>query len=252
MIAKHTYLSICVSILGMSILFWIVLLFNPGNILTVQHCVVSSSGASNASFQMLIEMNPISSLLAGWTLMVFAMMLPKLIIPICYIYDRSLRRLAFRSVLLFILGYSAVWISVGLLMIPVILLGNLVWPNSYIPAMILAAIGTVWQFSPAKQRFLNLGHQHPPLSAFGWEAGRDALLFGIHHGKYCVGAGWALMLFPMLLPKGHDIAMLVVTGIMVSEHMEHPRFPRWRVFVSSKLARIMFAQTQLKLKRLLN
>jgi hypothetical protein len=57
------------------------------------------------------------------------------------------------------------------------------------------------------------------------------------------------MLFPMLLPQGHNFAMMVVTFAMISEHMEHPRFPRWRLYISKKLARIVFAQARIGLRR---
>jgi predicted metal-binding membrane protein len=52
------------------------LLVNPGSIMTVAHCPVTDSGASMASLRMLLEMNSISSLTAGWALMLIAMMLP--------------------------------------------------------------------------------------------------------------------------------------------------------------------------------
>ena len=98
-----------------------------------------------------------------------------------------------------------------------------------------------------KQWFLNLGHDHRILSAFGWKAFRDSLFFGLTHGVWCFGSGWALMLFPMLLPKGHNLAMLLVTFIMISEHLENPRFPMWFLPPRLKLLKIIIAQTRIKL-----
>ena len=242
--------AISLVILGISILVWVLLLVNPGHI-TVEHCHVSDMGPSAASLQMLLMMNPISSLLTGWGLMVVAMMLPKLILPIQYIYQRSLKRRRFWSALLFVLGYLGVWMAAGVFMIAIILGLNLLMPKSYMPAIGVGMIALVWQFSPVKQRCLNRGHDHRALAAFGWAADRDALLFGVIHGIWCVGSGWALMLFPMLLPAGHNLAMVLVTFIMLSEHLEHPRFPRWRIYFSGKLLRIIFAQTQIRLKRTL-
>jgi predicted metal-binding membrane protein len=89
------------------------------------------------------------------------------------------------------------------------------------------------------------------LAAFGWAAYRDALMFGVMHGVWCVGSGWALMMLPMLLPEGHNLAMVIVTFIMLSEHFEHPRIPRWRMGFRGKLFRIVIAQTQIRLKRVL-
>ncbi|WP_223608696.1 DUF2182 domain-containing protein [Chryseobacterium sp. OSA05B] len=249
--SKRIRYSISVVILSVSALFWVILLFNPGGIMTVKHCHVTLEGPSKASLQMMLQMNPVSDLMIGWTLMVLAMMLPKLIVPVQYIYDRSFKNRRFWSALLFILGYTAVWIVMGFFMNMIIIGLNLLLPNSYIPALGVGIIAVIWQFSPIKQKCLNRGHDHAPLAAFGSEADRDAFMFGIMHGVWCVGAGWALMLFPMLLPSGHNLAMIVVTFIMISEHMEHPRFPGWHFSFRLKLLRVIIAQTKLNLKNVL-
>jgi predicted metal-binding membrane protein len=250
--SKRKSTTISIFIIAISTVLWVLLLVNPGNIMTVQHCPVTQTGPSHASLQMLLAMNPITSLLTGWALMVVAMMLPKLIMPIQYIYDRSFKHRRFLSALLFVLGYIGVWMVAGFFLIGAILALNLLMPASYVPAIIVGFIAIVWQFSPIKQRCLNRGHAHPSLAAFGWAANRDVLLFGFMHGVWCVASGWALMLFPMLLPKGHNVAMLVVTFIMISEHLEHPQLPRWRFHIRRKLMQIIFVQTRMRLNRVLN
>lgn len=250
--SKRISYSISITILVVSAVFWIILLFNPGGIMTVKHCHVTLQGASKASLQMILKMNPVSDLMMGWTLMVLAMMLPKLIAPVQYIYGRSFKNRRFLSGLLFIFGYTAVWIVVGFFMNVLIVGLNLVMPDSFIPAIGVGIIAAIWQFSPVKQRCLNRGHDHIPLASFGPEANRDAVMFGMMHGVWCVGAGWALMLFPMLLPAGHNLAMIVVTFIMISEHMEHPRFPRWHFSFRLKLLHIIIARTRTHLKTALN
>lgn len=242
--------AISLVVLGISVLVWVLLLVNPGHILGMQHCHVSDSGPSKASFQMLLKMNPVSSLLLGWGLMVVAMMLPALILPIQYVYSRTLKRRRFWSALLFVFGYIAAWMIAGIFMTAAILGLHVLMPNSYLPAIAVGVTALIWQFSPAKQQCLNGGHDHWVLAAFGWAANRDALMFGITHGAWCVGSGWALMLFPMLLPGGHNFAMIVVTFIMVSEHFEHPQMPRWRINFRGKLFRIIAAQTQIKIKQI--
>jgi predicted metal-binding membrane protein len=239
--------TISLVVLGISGLVWLLLLVDPGNIHTVHHCPVMTMGPSQTSFQMLLEMNPISSLLTGWILMVIAMMLPKLILPIRYIYSRSIDRRRLRSALLFVFAYLGVWSAVGLVMTAAILGLNFLLPGSYLPAIGIGIIAFAWQFSPIKQRCLNRGHDHLTLAAFGWAADRDALLFGVIHGGWCVGSGWALMLFPMLLPAGHNLAMLFVAFVMISEHLEHPQSPRWRIYFSGRLMRFLFTQTRIRL-----
>jgi predicted metal-binding membrane protein len=100
-------------------------------------------------------------------------------------------------------------------------------PQSVYPAIGIGFIAMIYQCSPLKQYSLNKGHDHRSLPAFGWPAFRAVTAFGLHHGIWCVGAGWALMLWPMLLPDWHNVAMIIVTFMMISEHMEHPQPVKW-------------------------
>lgn len=236
------------TIVLMSLALWVLLLFNPGQVMEVSHCQMTMAGPSEASLAMLLQMNPFSNMMLGWTLMVFAMMLPKLISPIQYIFSRSFKRQRLSSSLLFVIGYALVWVVIGVVMNTIILAANFYFPQSFGPAVLIGLVAIVWQFTPVKQRFLNRGHYHRPLAVFGLAARRDALTFGLEHGFWCFCSGWALMLFPMLMPAGHNAAMLAVTIIMVSEHMEHPRIPKWYFRLRLKLLRVLWAQTLLTLK----
>ncbi|MCW2118636.1 DUF2182 domain-containing protein [Flavobacterium sp. 7A] len=246
-LSNRTKTAINVVLLSISFITWILLLLNPGQLMTVGHCHVSDSGASAASLSMLLEMNPFHTLLVGWLLMVVAMMLPKLIIPIQQIYSKSFKHIRFPSSLLFVFGYITIWTIVGVFMISLILGFHLVMPNSYLPAIGLGITAIIWQFSPLKQLFLNRGHNHWTLSAFGFRAYKDAFLYGMMHGVWCVGAGWALMLFPMVLPYGHNFAMIIVTSIMISEHLEHPQRPSWNLNLRPKL--LFFVISQIKIRK---
>jgi predicted metal-binding membrane protein len=245
--AKHQMLiSLC--LIGISLLVWVALLFNPGGIMTIEHCHVSAAGPSAASLEMLLAMNPVSDQLFGWGLMVVAMMLPKLIMPIQQIFAQSLKRKRLASITLFVLGYLILWMLAGVVLVAAIIAFNLWMPLSYLPAIGVLVLTLIWQFSPWKQYFLNKGHSHAVLSAFGWAAYRDALMYGLEHGLWCVGAGWAMMLFPMLLPVGHNAAMIVVTFLMLSEHLEHPKAVQWRFDLRLRLFRYLLAQTRIRLQ----
>jgi predicted metal-binding membrane protein len=234
-------------ILLVSAIAWVMLLVNPGSIISLAHCPVTDSGASMASFQMLLAMNPMSSMAAGWGLMLVAMMSPTLIAPIGHILERSFRRRRARSVALFILGYAVIWMIAGGVLITSKLLMSLLAPQSYLPAAVVGLIAFIWQCSPAKQRCLNRGHNHRELAAFGIAADLDAFRFGITHAIWCVGSCWVLMLFPMLLSDGHFAAMAAVTFIMISERLEPPRPLGWRLCLRGKLMRIVVAQTRIRL-----
>ena len=241
---------IYIPILLISAIAWMMLLVNPGSIMTLTHCPVTDSGTSLASFQMLLAMNPPSSITAGWALMLVAMMSATLIAPIGHIFERSFKRRRARSVILFVVGYAAIWMTAGSIFLAVKLALSLLAPQSYLPAVVVGLIAFVWQCSPIKQRCLNRGHNHRELAAFGTAADRDALRFGITHGLWCVGSCWALMLFPMLLAQGHLAAMAAVTFLMISERLEQPRPLSWTLRIRGKLMRIVIAQTWIRLHQL--
>jgi len=237
-------------ILFISAAVWIMLLFNPGSMMNIAHCPITDSGTSLTSLQMLLTMNPISSLAAGWCLMLIAMMLPTLIAPIRHIIERSFNRRRIRSVTLFLIGYAVIWMAAGILLIAAMLLLNLFMPQSILPVVGVAIAAVLWQCSPIKQRCLNRGHNHKELAAFGIAGDWDTLNFGITHGVWCVASCWALMLFPILISQGHFAAMAVVTYIMISERLEQPRPLSWRLRFPGKLLWIALAQTRIRLQRL--
>ena len=222
------------AVLLLSAITWIVLVVEPGG-LGMPHCVSMSSAAS---FQMLLAMNPPGSLAVGWALMLVAMMAPVLIPPVRYIHLRSFTHRRARSTAFFLAGYAAVWMAIGCVLLAVELTAT-----SPAPACLLL-IALVWQCSPVKQRCLNRCHAHTELAAFGAAADLGALRFGLIHGIWCAGSCWALMLFPMLLPRGHVVAMAAVAVVIFSERLDHPEPPSWRWRGCGTAIRIAVAQMQ--------
>lgn len=252
-LSKKKSNTILLSMLGLSIAVWSVLWLNPNKLTMLEHCKVSAisicdgstMATSSSSIPASQFFNPFSSQLMGWGIMVLAMMLPKLILPIKYIYVQSLKRNRFKLSILFVLGYLTTWMVAGIFLTFIILCCTTWFPNSYLPAMVFGLIALVYQCSPIKQRFLNLGHDHWILPAFGFEAFRKVFLFGIMHGVWCVGSGWALMIFPMLLTVGHNLAMMIVTFMMISEHLEHPQPLRWSM--NPRLILLKYGIAQIKI-----
>ena len=228
---------------------WILIIFNPGNLLPMEHGSAGRPGMSRVSFRMLLVMNPVVSTIANWGVMVVAMMFPLLMAPVSYMYRCSLKRRRFRAASLFVLAYTGTWIAAGLAMLPAMVALKLLLPQPWLPALTVGIATLVWQWSPLRQQCLNRGHEYRPLTAFGRAADRDASLFGVSHAAWCVGSGWAIMLFPMTLPTGHIPAMILVTFLMASEHLEAPRVPRWRLSARRKLMRLLFAQSEIRLKQ---
>lgn len=230
---------------------WILLLAGQGSMLMLAHCPAASCQAMpiSASLHMLLAMNPPALLAAGWALMLVAMMLPVLIPPLYYIRLRSFTHRRVRSTAFFLAGYAAIWMAVGGVLLAIAVAVKLLAAQPYLAAVAVVLIASVWQFSPIKQRCLNRCYAHPVLAAFGGAADFDALGFGMTHGAWCVGSCWALMLAPMLLPRAHVLAMAIVALLIFSERLEEPGPLCWRWRGFGKAARIVIAQTQMRLQR---
>jgi predicted metal-binding membrane protein len=185
---------------------WAGLVFEPGGMAMHVHGPAMHHGMS----------------IASWALMLTAMMAPVLIPPLWHVRLRSFAARRWRSMSLFVAAYAAVWMMAGAVLL------RLFAPQSILPALGVGLIALIWQFSPMKQKCLNRCHAHTELAAFGMAADLDALRFGVRHGVWCAGSCWALMLFPMLLPQGHLVAMAAVAVLIGAERLEHPVPPSWR------------------------
>ncbi|MFN2623815.1 MAG: DUF2182 domain-containing protein [Chthoniobacterales bacterium] len=209
-------------VLAVSILAWVIILLQPR---VSSCCSINDVGVS---WKMLLAANPLHSLAGNWALMLVAMMAPMLVAPIYHIRISSFARRRLRSTVLFAAAYGAVWMAAGVVLVAGELAATWLAPRSYLPAAIVGLIAVVWQGSPFKQRCLNRCHSHPSLAAFGIAADLDVLRMGLEQGLWCTGSCWAAMLFPILLPEGHFIAMAAVAVLMFCERLDPPRTLAWR------------------------
>jgi len=237
-------------ILLASAAMWLLLLAGPRALPSSIHCSAPSQLDFAASVQMFVAMNPPASLAAGWAVMLSAMMLPALIAPVRHIRRRSFTRRRARSIVLFFLGYAAVWMALGGVLLALKLGAQFLGGESCLPAAFGALIAMAWQCSPLKQRCLNRCNALPELAAFGAAADWDALAFGVTQGIWCAGSCWALMLLPMLLPQEHMAAMIVVAVLIYCERLEHPRPPRWSWRGFGRTVRFEVAQGRIRLHAL--
>jgi predicted metal-binding membrane protein len=185
---------------------------------------------------------------AGWTVMMAAMMLPSAL-PMIGLYAATQRRTndasrAILPVMLFTLVYLVVWAATGVPMYfaSTLLAGSDAVPLGYGVAAVLVTAG-IFQLSPLKEMCLR--HCRSPIGFFlgHWHAGwRGSLAMGWSHAIYCIGCCWALMVVLVvagamglgwvlfisaavaaekLLPGGRWIAMgvgvaLVLLGVFVA------------------------------------
>ena len=171
--------------------------------------------------------------LAGWTLMVVAMMLPG-VLPQIREFMKSIGDTRASSGLsaLLVGGYLGVWALFGLLayvgdsilhdLVPHGGEASIASKSELItPAVVLLA--GLYQFS-ARKRWCTMRGQSPVAAA---ERGADLLGQGITIGVNCVGSCWALMLLMFALGHGHIGWMLLLGVIMAGERLTPRRWAGW-------------------------
>lgn len=239
-------------LMSLSLLAWTILIFKPGGKLEMEICRSLTTPESWSDLLSIARLTTLSEQWLAWSLMVLAMMSPKLILPLQQLVALSLKRLRLINASCFVLGYLGSWSLAAIPLLTLSLASQRYFGTSAMPALLVLILALIWQCSPYKQYCLNQGHQHKIIRAFGYQAGLDSLLFGLRHGLYCIGSGWLLMLLPMLSPHAHFLTMAAVTFIMLSEHLQSPRPLKWRFDLRLQLLVYLMRNLTTWMRRLVN
>jgi hypothetical protein len=168
---------------------------------SLQRFVASVSFASASGF-LVIE---------AWhfLVMVAAMMTPLLVPPIRHVIARSYCWRRHRAVLLFVIGFAAVWLLAGAVV--VVLLAGLSGSGFEKGPIAAAAIllAAAWHFSSGRARSLRRCHRTVALAPRGWPADRDCLSYGGMQGTACLGSCLPVMVATMLAFPGTAAAALL-------------------------------------------
>ncbi|HKZ70531.1 MAG TPA: DUF2182 domain-containing protein [Anaerolineales bacterium] len=170
----------------------------------------------------------ISVFILGWAVMTVAMMLPTSLPLIALFHTMTRgRRDGVWLVALLVAGYVGVWLAFG----GTVYLGDWVlhqlveqsrWLTDrawMISGLVLIAAG-VYQFTPLKYHCLDKCRSPMTFIAERWhgqKAVREALLLGAHHGLFCLGCCWSLMLLMFAIGAGSLGWMLVLGAVMAVE-----------------------------------
>jgi predicted metal-binding membrane protein len=166
--------------------------------------------------------------LAGWLVMLVAMMLPTSL-PLVVMFHKLVQRRPDRSRLvgLLLVGYLSIWIAFGL----VVYLGDAAlhaavarsaWLNDHawtFSAVALLLAG-VYQFTPLKYHCLDKCRSPFSFVTEHWRGRgerRQAFLLGIHHGRFCLGCCWTLMVLMFAVGIGNFGWMLALGAVMAIE-----------------------------------
>ena len=159
--------------------------------------------------------------LVMWTLMMAAMMLPATA-PLASLYTRTFRDAPWLRATGLVAGYLAAWSAAG---IPLFLLARiadradpeLLWPR-LMAAGLLASAGA-WQLTGAKDKCLR--HCRSPIGLllhYGSYRGRTRdLRVGLHHGVWCLGCCWALMVLFVAFGVMNLLAMVLLAALVFAE-----------------------------------
>ncbi len=166
--------------------------------------------------------------IAGWTLMTIAMMLPTTL-PLVTLFQTitSNRSDHTRLVTLLIIGYLSTWVLFGFIAHIGVYglhtaLGQSAWAESniWVLGAALVLLAGLYQFTPFK--YYCLDKCRSPLSFItqhwnGKHARLEALRLGIHHGIFCIGCCWSLMLLMFVIGAGNIGWMMALGTVMAIE-----------------------------------
>lgn len=164
----------------------------------------------------------------GWMVMSVAMMLPTAL-PLVVLFTTVVRDRPHRTVaaLLLCVGYLMVWTGAGIFAYGLVevcrraaahldgLLANPWWFGSAV-----CLIAGAFQFSSIKYACLKRCRSPFSFVAQHWSGRRpylNAWFLGLHHGLFCVGCCWALMLLMLLPAVANPGWMLALAAVMAVE-----------------------------------
>jgi predicted metal-binding membrane protein len=166
---------------------------------------------------------------AGWTLMTFAMMLPTSL-PLIQMFQRMtrLRENRLELLALLIAGYIAVWAAFGVAahagdwLLHQVVAERIGWISDHAWVIGTATLGAagVYQFTPLKYHCLDKCRSPMMFIANHWRGDRErfrSFVLGVHHGVFCVGCCWSLMMVMFAVGVGNVGWMLVLGALMAVE-----------------------------------
>lgn len=169
---------------------------------------------------------PLLPFLAMWTAMMAAMMLPA-VAPVALLWRRTIHvqspglRGAWRLTQ-FVAGYLGAWSAVGLIAFALVrVMEDVLTSPSAQRALLSGALllAGIWQLTPQKATCLR--HCRSPFGFLALHVGRAGWLrdlrVGAHHGAWCLGCCWGLMLVLVVAGMMSAPLMVGLTALVVAE-----------------------------------
>jgi predicted metal-binding membrane protein len=163
--------------------------------------------------------------IAGWALMIVAMMLPPAL-PLLRAFEKlaSGRIDAVRLTAFMACAFLAVWIGAGVALFLAGTVANkaltmvpMLAERSWLMAGIAALLAGVYQFTPLKMACVNACRSPMSVIMTRWRSSdpvQSSLGIGLTYGAICVGCCWALMLLSVVA-GAMALPIMAVTGVMM-------------------------------------
>jgi predicted metal-binding membrane protein len=164
----------------------------------------------------------------GWTLMTVAMMLPTSL-PLVTLFHSITRRRSDHThlVVLLITGYLSIWVLFGF----AVHMGywglhetveHNAWleTNAWILGAMVILLAGIYQFTPLKYYCLEKCRSPFSFISEHWQGSHEkmqAFKLGVHHGIFCIGCCWALMLLMFAVGVWNVGWMLALGAVMAVE-----------------------------------
>lgn len=165
---------------------------------------------------------------AGWVLMSAAMMLPSSL-PLVNLFRTLVQRRPERRrlVMLLIAGYLGVWTVFGVqvhlgdwILHHVVEQSAWLQANAWVLGAAVLLLAGGYQFTPLKYRCLDRCRSPLSFIVEHWRGRNEqlqALRLGVHHGLFCLGCCWSLMLLMFAVGVGNLGWMLMLGTVMAAE-----------------------------------
>jgi predicted metal-binding membrane protein len=163
---------------------------------------------------------------AGWAVMIVAMMLPTSL-PLVATFGALVARRRQPALLvgLVVVAYVGLWTAFGLVLyfgdrLVHVTVDAMPWLAAH-PALITAAtlaVAGAYQFSPLKYRCLDECRSPLGFVVSRWQGRherRDAFGIGLAHGLFCLGCCWSIMLVMFAVGLG-SLAWMLVLGVVMA------------------------------------
>lgn len=215
----------------LTLLAWLVTIFqiqtmNGSMAMSESMAVSTSMSSSDSNFVVFLLM---------WLPMMVAMMFPSAA-PMILSFNRLVQQQKAQNQALgligvFVVGYMMSWTVFGVIAeLAMLTIQASRQLTSLVPVslILIPLVAGFYQFTPLKTAFLS--HHQTPIDGMNpsWSQGiRGAFSMGIHHGNYCIGSCWGLMLVLLGLGVMNLVAMVLITVIIFVE-----RSARWGLPVS--------------------